>query len=327
MGFSCALAAGKRAARTAPSKTPAISSCVSTVRPPGRCQPGIRWLGKSFRPPGRGSRTTCSMSGAAEAIALTVAESTARARVRGRGRRRRRCRSRSASRRCPRAARGRRRSAGSGRVPPPRSASEPGHRPGPRGNVERDDHASEACRNQPRRAGGRERRGALEFYGRIFELSLRGRAGRMAFVDIGDQFVALAEGRQAPTTTATSASSSTTRRGRSRPLAKREPTSEATGSETRGAITSRWSPTRTSSSRRRRRSSGHGPRGLDKTRAGSRGAAHQGPWLSPRSALAARRRRGDDAAFQGALGRGSRHRTGSRPLDRATARAGRDAPG
>jgi lactoylglutathione lyase len=37
---------------------------------------------------------------------------------------------------------------------------------------------------------------ALEFYGRIFELSLRGRAGRMAFVDIGDQFIALAEGRQ-----------------------------------------------------------------------------------------------------------------------------------
>jgi lactoylglutathione lyase len=35
---------------------------------------------------------------------------------------------------------------------------------------------------------------ALEFYGRIFELSLRGRAGRMAFVDIGDQFLALAEG-------------------------------------------------------------------------------------------------------------------------------------
>lgn len=36
---------------------------------------------------------------------------------------------------------------------------------------------------------------ALEFYGRIFELSLRGRAGRMVFVDIGDQFVALAQGR------------------------------------------------------------------------------------------------------------------------------------
>ncbi len=40
---------------------------------------------------------------------------------------------------------------------------------------------------------------ALEFYGRIFDLSLRGRSGRMAFVDIGDQFLALAEGRrQAP---------------------------------------------------------------------------------------------------------------------------------
>jgi catechol 2,3-dioxygenase-like lactoylglutathione lyase family enzyme len=40
---------------------------------------------------------------------------------------------------------------------------------------------------------------ALAFYGRIFEVSLRGRAGRTAFVDIGDQFIALAEGRrQAP---------------------------------------------------------------------------------------------------------------------------------
>ena len=39
---------------------------------------------------------------------------------------------------------------------------------------------------------------ALEFYGQIFELTLRGRAGRMAFIDIGDQFVALAEGRRQP---------------------------------------------------------------------------------------------------------------------------------
>jgi lactoylglutathione lyase len=37
---------------------------------------------------------------------------------------------------------------------------------------------------------------ALEFYGRIFDLTLRGRAGRMAFVDIGDQFIALAGGRR-----------------------------------------------------------------------------------------------------------------------------------
>jgi lactoylglutathione lyase len=35
---------------------------------------------------------------------------------------------------------------------------------------------------------------AVEFYGRIFELELRGRGRRMAFLDMGDQFLALAEG-------------------------------------------------------------------------------------------------------------------------------------
>jgi lactoylglutathione lyase len=40
---------------------------------------------------------------------------------------------------------------------------------------------------------------ALDLYGRLFDLRLRGRAPRMAFVDMGDQFIALAEGRdQAP---------------------------------------------------------------------------------------------------------------------------------
>ena len=39
---------------------------------------------------------------------------------------------------------------------------------------------------------------ALEFYGRIFDLELRGRGGHMAFVDMGDQFIALAEGRTQP---------------------------------------------------------------------------------------------------------------------------------
>ena len=39
---------------------------------------------------------------------------------------------------------------------------------------------------------------ALEFYGRIFDFELRGRAGRMAFVDMGDQFIAFAEGRRQP---------------------------------------------------------------------------------------------------------------------------------
>ena len=36
---------------------------------------------------------------------------------------------------------------------------------------------------------------ALAFYGRLFELELRGRGSRMAFVDMGDQFLALAQGR------------------------------------------------------------------------------------------------------------------------------------
>jgi catechol 2,3-dioxygenase-like lactoylglutathione lyase family enzyme len=33
---------------------------------------------------------------------------------------------------------------------------------------------------------------ALEWYGRFFELELRGRGGGMAFIDMGDQFIALA---------------------------------------------------------------------------------------------------------------------------------------
>lgn len=37
---------------------------------------------------------------------------------------------------------------------------------------------------------------ALAFYGRLFRLELRGRVDGMAFVDLGDQFLALAEGRE-----------------------------------------------------------------------------------------------------------------------------------
>ena len=37
---------------------------------------------------------------------------------------------------------------------------------------------------------------ALAWYGRLFDFELRGRAGtRMAFIDMGDQFIALAAGR------------------------------------------------------------------------------------------------------------------------------------
>ena len=40
---------------------------------------------------------------------------------------------------------------------------------------------------------------ALAFYGRIFDIELRGRVRGMAFIDMGDQFIALSEGRtQAP---------------------------------------------------------------------------------------------------------------------------------
>jgi len=40
---------------------------------------------------------------------------------------------------------------------------------------------------------------ALAFYARLFEFELRGRAPKMAFIDMGDQFMALSEGRrQAP---------------------------------------------------------------------------------------------------------------------------------
>jgi len=40
---------------------------------------------------------------------------------------------------------------------------------------------------------------ALAWYGRFFDLTLRGRAGQaMAFVDMGDQFIALARGRSQP---------------------------------------------------------------------------------------------------------------------------------
>jgi predicted enzyme related to lactoylglutathione lyase len=37
---------------------------------------------------------------------------------------------------------------------------------------------------------------ALAFYGRVFEFSLRGRSEKMAFIDMGDQFIALFEARK-----------------------------------------------------------------------------------------------------------------------------------
>jgi lactoylglutathione lyase len=39
---------------------------------------------------------------------------------------------------------------------------------------------------------------ALDLYGRLFAFELRGRSPGMAFIDMGDQFLALAEGRRQP---------------------------------------------------------------------------------------------------------------------------------
>jgi catechol 2,3-dioxygenase-like lactoylglutathione lyase family enzyme len=39
---------------------------------------------------------------------------------------------------------------------------------------------------------------ALSFYGRIFKIELRGRVPGMAFINIGDQFIALSAGRTQP---------------------------------------------------------------------------------------------------------------------------------
>jgi lactoylglutathione lyase len=43
---------------------------------------------------------------------------------------------------------------------------------------------------------------ALAFYGELFEVKLRSRGQRMAFIDLGDQFIALSAGRSQPKDTA-----------------------------------------------------------------------------------------------------------------------------
>ena len=39
---------------------------------------------------------------------------------------------------------------------------------------------------------------ALAFYGRLFAFELRGKSDTMAFIDLGDQFIALQTGRKQP---------------------------------------------------------------------------------------------------------------------------------
>ena len=99
---------------------------------------------------------------------------------------------------------------------------------------------------------------ALAFYGRLFEFSLRGRSASMAFIDMGDQFIALSTGRsqakdedrhfglvvddRAPLRQALQEMGAEVLPGRG--LDFIDP----------GATTSRWSSTATSSSPRRPRS-------------------------------------------------------------------------
>ena len=98
---------------------------------------------------------------------------------------------------------------------------------------------------------------ALAFYGRLFEFSLRGRSDTMAFIDIGDQFIALSKGR-------TQASDEHRHFGlvvddrapcarRSRSSGSRSSLAAASTSSIPGATASRWSSTATSSSPKRPR--------------------------------------------------------------------------
>jgi hypothetical protein len=65
--------------RSLPTKKPATSSWVRADSRPERCQPRLPW--NSLEPPGRGSRTMCSMSGRHAAMAPTVAGSRAPRRI------------------------------------------------------------------------------------------------------------------------------------------------------------------------------------------------------------------------------------------------------
>jgi hypothetical protein len=57
-------------------RKPASRSWTGAGRPPLLCQPPKRWLGNNLRPPGRGSRKTCSTSGQEAASAPLTAGSS-----------------------------------------------------------------------------------------------------------------------------------------------------------------------------------------------------------------------------------------------------------
>ena len=143
---------------------------------------------------------------------------------------------------------------------------------------------------------------ALEFYGRLFEFELRGRVPGMAFLDMGDQFLALVGGPRGrpPTRTGTSGSSWTTARRSRRAV-------EEAGAEivpTRGLrFRDPWGNNvevveygDIQFTKARRCSTGMGLDGLEKSDAGARAAAREGPGLAPLERL------------RGVLERGLHHR-------------------
>jgi catechol 2,3-dioxygenase-like lactoylglutathione lyase family enzyme len=93
---------------------------------------------------------------------------------------------------------------------------------------------------------------ALAFYGRLFDFALRGRSETMAFIDMGDQFIALAAGREQPKDQERHFGLVVDDRVSLRRAL--EAAGAASTSLIPGATTSRWSSTATFSSLRRRRS-------------------------------------------------------------------------
>ena len=97
---------------------------------------------------------------------------------------------------------------------------------------------------------------ALEFYGKVFRFELRGRGQGQAFLDMGDQFLALMEGRRQGADEHRHFGLVVDDRSRVRELAQAAGATlsgaRSSTSSTRGATASRSSTTKTSSSPRRR---------------------------------------------------------------------------
>ena len=128
---------------------------------------------------------------------------------------------------------------------------------------------------------------ALELYGRLFTFELRGRAGGMAFIDMGDQFLALSEGRSQGPDEGRHFGLVVDDKEAVRAAVEREGLQTLPGRRLDfldpGATGSRSSPTATSSSSARRASSASwGSRISQKSRRRSRRSSSAGSARKPR---------------------------------------------